>query len=184
MMAEEGVRGFGAAKRKAAERLGVSPRHRLPTNGEIQEALLAYQRLFMGELHDDTIVRKRETALEAMRLLDDFGARLVGPVLAGTSAESGEVNLHVFAEAPDDVAHALMAFGIPFEDGLRRYRMADGSQSERPVYRFVAGEERVELTVFGRREVSAPPLSPVDGKPMRRAGLSEVEGLLERAGGI
>jgi hypothetical protein len=183
LMADEGVRDFGSAKRKAAERLGVSPRCRLPTNGEIQAALVAHQRLFLGELHDDTILRKRETAMEAMRLLDDFGAKLVGPVLAGTSAEHGEVNLHVFADAPDDIVHALMSFGIPFEDGRRRYRMSDGTQGERPVYRFIAGEERVELTVFDRREVSSPPLSPVDGKPMRRAGMAEVESLLDRVAG-
>jgi hypothetical protein len=182
LMAEEGIRDFGSAKRKAADRLGISPRYRLPTNGEIQDALVAHQRLFLGELHDDTISRKRETALEAIKLFDDFGPKLVGAVLDGTCGEHGEVNLHVFADAPDDIAHALMGFGIPFEDGFRRYRMPDGGQAERSVYRFMAGDERIELTVFDRREVGSSPLSPVDGKPMRRAGLAEVNDLLEPRG--
>lgn len=178
IMAEEGMRDFGSAKRKAAQRLGVSPRYRLPSNSEIQEALVGYQRLFLGEAHDDAIARKRGSALQAMHMFRAFSPKLVGPVLAGTADASGAVNLHVFADAPDEVLHLLMGHGIPFEEGARRYRLADGGQAERPVFRFVAGDDHMELTVFDRREVSRPPLSPVDGRPMRRAGAGEVEGLI------
>jgi len=36
----------------------------------------------------------------------------------------------------------------------------------------------VELCVFNHRQVRETPLSPVDGKPMKRAYLREVENLL------
>ena len=47
IMAEEGVRDFRFAKRKAAERLGFDPRSlHLPTNLEVEQALAEHQRLF------------------------------------------------------------------------------------------------------------------------------------------
>ena len=47
VMAEHGIRDFLAAKRKAAERLGVVDNSVLPKNTEIEAALAQYQRLFV-----------------------------------------------------------------------------------------------------------------------------------------
>ncbi|MCA1791829.1 MAG: hypothetical protein LC667_18860, partial [Thioalkalivibrio sp.] len=43
---EEGVRDYGQAKRKAADHLGITGRPELPTNTEIETALLERNRLF------------------------------------------------------------------------------------------------------------------------------------------
>jgi hypothetical protein len=51
IMREQGVRDFLLAKRKAADRLGVTDRHALPANQEIADALAAQQRLFGGAAH-------------------------------------------------------------------------------------------------------------------------------------
>ncbi len=48
-MAEHGVSDFLFAKRKAAERFGVTDHAVLPKNVEIEEALVEYQRLFGGD---------------------------------------------------------------------------------------------------------------------------------------
>jgi len=51
-MAEHGIRDFLIAKRKAAERMGVTDVAAvLPRNVEIEDALAEYQRLFGGESH-------------------------------------------------------------------------------------------------------------------------------------
>ena len=46
IMAEEGVRDFHAAKRKAAARLGLPETKHLPGNDEVDSALQEYLRLF------------------------------------------------------------------------------------------------------------------------------------------
>ena len=46
VMAEHGIQDFRAAKRKAAERFGVTEEGALPSNAEVEESLVAYQRLF------------------------------------------------------------------------------------------------------------------------------------------
>ena len=60
IMAEHGIRDFLIAKRKAAERMGVSDVAAvLPRNVEIEEALAEYQRLFGGESHVETLRDQR-----------------------------------------------------------------------------------------------------------------------------
>src|SRR5690606_41103402 len=84
IMSEQGIDDYGLAKRKAAERLGATDIAVLPKNTEIEEALAIHHRLFEGATHTSALSELRETALQAMRLLDRFQPRLVGPVLSGT----------------------------------------------------------------------------------------------------
>jgi len=51
-------------------------------------------------------------------------------------------------------------------------------QRNYPVYSFVAGDIPIELTVFSENGIREAPASPLDGKPMRRASLQELENLL------
>jgi hypothetical protein len=52
-----------------------------------------------------------------------------------------------------------------------------------PAVRFTAGEHEVDATIFPLDGIRQAPPGPVDGRPMRRATLAEVEGLIggERA---
>jgi hypothetical protein len=179
ILAEEGVYDFRFAKRKAAERLGFDPRSlHLPTNLEIEQALGAHQRLFRAESHVRHVRQLRETAREAMRMLNGFDARLVGPVLAGTAPDHAIIYLHVFSDVPEQVAIFLMEKNIPYEITSRKLKTGAGVQHEYPVYRFVAGDIPIELTVFSVDGIREAPASPVDGKPMRRASLRELEAML------
>lgn len=179
LMAEEGVRDFRFAKRKAAEHLGLDTRSlHLPTNLEIEQAVDAHQRLFRADSQRTHVRGLRETARAAMRMLDGYDARLVGPVLAGTAPDHAVVHLHVFSEVPEQLAWFLMDRNIPYELSSRKLKFGNGAQREHPVYRFVAGDTPIDLTVFDVDGVREAPLSPVDGRPMRRAPLQEVDKLL------
>src|SRR5690606_16422816 len=76
IMAEQGIDDFGLAKRKAAERLGATDIAVLPKNTEIEAALAAHHRLFEGRKHSTALSALRRTALQAMKLLDNFQPRL------------------------------------------------------------------------------------------------------------
>lgn len=179
IMREQGVRDFLLAKRKAADRLGVIDRHSLPTNQEIAAALSAQQRLFGGQAHEDNLRALRLTALQAMRLLEAFEPRLVGPVLAGTATPHSDVSLHLFASTPEEVAFLLMERGIRYRSGERRVRLAQGEHASYPSFEFEAGETKVEAVVFPEQGLRQAPLSPISGGPMHRARPSEIEALLE-----
>ena len=178
IMAESGTRDFQAAKRKAAQHLGVPDTRQLPRNREIEEALVAYQRLFRHQTQPRQLQRLREAACEAMALLAEFEPRLVGSVLSGTADRGAVVELHVFADTPEQVQLFLMARGIPFQHQARRVQMQRGVHSSLPGYAFVAGDIPVALTVFPPGGQRQAPLSAVDGRPMRRASRQAVLDLL------
>jgi hypothetical protein len=99
ILATEGQHNYHAAKRKAAERIGVSERAALPSNLEVMDALSSYQALYGGPAHRDNIDMLRRTAARAMRRLERFRPRLVGSVLDGTANAHSRVALHVFADS-------------------------------------------------------------------------------------
>ena len=179
LMNLEGIRDFQAAKRKAAQHLGAPDTRNMPRNIEVEQALSEYQRLFCADEQLGHLRSLRESAVQAMRFFTDFRPRLVGSVLSGTAGPHADINLHLFADTAEEVGLFLMASNIPFETASRRLRVSREEWIEFSCFQFMAGEHPVELVVFpaeGRRE---PPRSPVDGKPMPRGSLSEVEALLK-----
>ena len=178
IMREQGVDDFLLAKRKAADRLGVTDASILPRNTEIEAARVAHQRLFAADRHEADLATLRRAALEAMRLMADFEPRLVGPVLAGTASPHSEINLHLFSETPEAVSLRLEERGVPHEVVERRLRYERDRTVSYPALRFVAGRQTVDAVVFPLDGIRQSPASPVDGKPMRRANAAEVAALL------
>jgi hypothetical protein len=180
-MAEHGIHDFGTAKRKAADRLGITDEGVLPRNTEIEAALVEHQRLFAADRHAAWLAAQRRAALGAMRSLTAFSPRLVGPVLNGTATEHADVQLHVFSDNPDAVALALLDRGVEHEVGEKRLRLAPERVAAYPSVRFEQDEHLIDATVFPVDGIRQAPVSPVDGRPMRRADLQELEQLLNAA---
>jgi hypothetical protein len=179
LMSESGIRDFAAAKRKAALQHGVENSRNLPSNEEIETALFEYQRLFHRDTQSETLCRLRETALKAMTMLEEFQPCLVGPILNGSADENTPVYLHLFADTAEQVLLFLMERHIPYEQGERNVNLGNGRTLHYPKFCFVAGDTPIELTVFPLDGPRQPPLSPVDGKPMKRANRKQLEALLE-----
>ena len=179
IMNGQGVDDFMLAKRKAAERLGVTDASILPRNTEIEAAMMAHHRLFSHDRHAADLTDLRRAALAAMRLMADFHPRLVGPVLNGSASAHSEINLHLFSETPEAVSLRLDERGVPHEVLERRVRFERDRAVSYPALRFVAGHQTVDAVVFPLDGIRQSPCSPVDGKPMRRANAAEVENLLD-----
>lgn len=177
ILLHSGSRDFLAAKRKAAERLGLKDLRNLPSNLEIEDALGEHQRIFHADSQPRHLRVQREAALRAMELLDGFRPRLVGAVLRGTADQHSPVHLHVFTDSPEEISWFLDARRIPFEQHMRRVRTGN-DRHEAPVYRFLAGEIPLELTVFPLAGERQAPFSAVDGRPMERATAARVRALL------
>lgn len=182
IMAEESVADYASAKRKAAERVGAPTTRNLPSNAEVEDALVEYQQIFADPEREDHLRHLREQAVAAMEFFEVFRPRLVGAVLAGTADEGSAVHLHLFADTPETVALYLMDRGVPYETDERRLRYGSSQWITRPVFRFVAGDVPVALTVFNEREIREAPRSDIHNRPMRRAGIAEVRKLVDVAG--
>lgn len=178
LMAEESIHDFADAKTRAADRLGIDGRNSLPRNAEIEAELRTYQALFQADSQPLWLAAKRRVALASMRLLAPFEPRLAGSVLRGTAVADAEITLHVFADTPEAVARFLVDRGIPWSLDAALMRFGTGVEEELAVYRIAADGEAVRLVVFPLDGPRVPPRSPVDGRPMRRAGVDEIERLL------
>jgi hypothetical protein len=178
IMSEHGVHDFLTAKRKAAERFGITDEAVLPRNTEIEDALMEYQRLFAADTHGVTLKAQREVALQVMQWFSEFEPRLVGPVLSGTATAHTDVQLHLFAERAETVAMRLLDRGVEHEVTERRLRLDAARFRAYPGLRFELSRQMVELTVFPTDGIRQAPVSPVDGRPMRRADTAELEQLV------
>jgi hypothetical protein len=114
-----------------------------------------------------------------MRNLATFHPRLVGDVLRGTATAHSAVELHLFSDTVEVVGAALEALGIAHRDIARRHRLRQDETEPFPGYRFSVHDCEFSVTVFPLRLRGHAPLSPVDGRPMRRASLREVGELLQ-----
>lgn len=179
IIVNQGVRDYRAAKQKAAERLGIDGRGALPGNAEIEAAVADYHEIFGGESHRDLLRLMRTAALSAMDLLREFSPRLVGPVLVGTADENSAINLHVFADSPEMVAMEIGDRGIHFRSYERRLKSRRGQVDVYAGFEFSHNNETVQATVFPIDGIRQAPMSPIDGKPMRRVDSEAVQELLE-----
>jgi hypothetical protein len=175
---EEGLTDFRAAKAKAAERLGLGRNAPLPDNAEIEAALAERARIFHGATQPALLEGLRQAAFEVMRELAGFHPRLVGDVLSGTATPHSAVDLHLFSDTVESVGDALDALGIGHRDVARRHRLRHDEVESFPGYRFAVHDCEFSSTVFPLRLRGHAPLSPVDGRPMRRASLRELGELL------
>ena len=179
IIVNHGVRDYRAAKQKAAERLGVSSRGSLPGNSEIEFAVAEHLQLFGGEAHEDRLRLMRVAALSAMELLSSFTPRLVGPVLSGTADGHSAVNLHVFADSPERVAQALDRIGVRYRPYERRLKSRRDRFETYSGFEFHHNHSPVQATVFPVDGIRQAPMSPIDGKPMKRIDSEGVQALLE-----
>lgn len=184
IIVEQGIEDYRTAKIKAADRLGMSSYGSLPGNPEIEKAVSEHLKLFGRETHGDLLQMLRLAALSAMELLSSFTPRLVGPVLHGTAGGSSAVNLHVFADNAESVALLLQQRGIAYRPFERRLKSRRDQLDSFAAFRFDRDDSCIEATVFPVDGMRQAPISPVDGKPMRRADKSAVLELLRNEDGI
>lgn len=177
-MAETGSQDFQLAKNKAASQFGAIESTNLPSNKEIQEALVIYQHIFRANSQPEQLKKLRQTALDAMHFFEKFSPRLVGSVLNGTADINSAIYLHLFAETSEELAVFLMDNHIPYDEEQKRFHMKADEYEYYPAFAFLADEVPVHIIIFATHGLYHAPLSSVDGKPMQRADIKVVEQLL------
>lgn len=178
MIAVDGVNDYALAKKKAAEQLGIHQQKHMPANTEIEQALIDYQRLFLHDDQQQHLKSLRQTAVQAMLFVKQFAPRLTGPVLTGTATKHSAVTLHLFCDETEQVSHYLNEQGVPYTHSESTIRVSPSQTNDYPAFCFVADDTSVVLTVFPKTQQFEPALSPIDGRPVRRAELKEVQGLI------
>ena len=181
IICEDGLSDYRLAKQKAVERLGLGFGTPLPSNADIQSAVIQYQRLFGGRAYASRLTQLRRTAVQAMRMLAEYQPRLVGAVATGATTDNHHVQLHCFADKPEQIDILLETKGLKHEVSERRYRYASGDVADIPVLTFMANDVGIDVAVFPERGMRDVPLSPTDGQQFKRLDLQAAAALAEEA---
>ncbi len=172
LMYEEGVREYRDAKRKAAKHLGADHVLRLgthlPSNAEIHREL---QRLLL--LHDEhllpeRVLRLRLLALKYLEMLRPFKPYLVGSVLSGVVTEQSDIDLHLFADDPEEVEIFFSQRGLDYELEVVTVRKNSEFRDYPHIYLEEAGVE-IECSIYPLAERHQVTKSSITGRPMERA---------------
>ncbi len=179
IIAEEGRHDFLGAKQKAAAHLGLALKH-LPTNREIETALIEHQRLFEASSQPERLDRLRRLALDVMQRLEGMETRATGAVLGEVATAHARVELHAFAEPPERLVFRLADLGVKYEENTRRHSWRNGRVRDVPMFAFSIDGQTVEITVFNLKDLREAPMDAVDGHPMRRISKAALEQLIEK----
>lgn len=183
LIAQHGLQDYQQAKLRAARQLGFVDDASLPNNVEVQAQLRDYQRLFQADEQPRHLRARREAALEALEFFAAFEPRLVGSVLDGTADGNAPVNLHVFSDDPDSFSRLLIEQGLPARSIEHRLRLGRKRVDAFPAWAFLVDGLQFEVTVLPTTLLRQAPLSPIDNRPMQRAGPAAVRNLLADAAG-
>jgi len=177
LICDHGITDYLSAKHKAAEKLGLTRLRALPNNREIELAVAERSRIFHADSHSALLAEMRATAATLMQELCDFRPLLVGSVLRGNITAHSAIELHLFSEPAENVGTHLMTNRIRYRSVSQYLKLRRDRPDVFPAYRFELNTFEVLATVLPERQQMHSPLSPIDGKPMHRARLNEVEQL-------
>lgn len=175
IMIDHGISDYRFAKKKAVQRLGLSPRRTdLPSNKELADAVRVRLRLFDGDGSSDRYRTRLERAVEMMGLLSEFRPRLVGALLEGIATRHGTVELHLFCDAPEQVMACLQGLGVSHRPYDKRVRFPTDHYEQVPGFTFEWKNSSFDALVFKYHRIRQAPVCPVLGRPMQRVSADRV----------
>lgn len=113
MVVEEGLE-YGAAKRRAVKKLGLSGRTALPDNDEIEKEVIDYLALFCADTQPSELRALRELALVWMQRMVEFRPYLSGAVWRGTATRLSDIYIQMFCDDSKSAEIALIDYRVQY----------------------------------------------------------------------
>lgn len=123
-ISEHGIHDYSLAKRKAARQLGLPDGQGLPSNEEVDAALIQRQDLYEPEEQATLLKSLRQQACSVMRVFLRFEPILTGAVASGAVSEHSLIELEITGDSSKDFEQFLVNQGIEFKIQDRAGRMA------------------------------------------------------------
>jgi len=124
LIAEHGIQDYALAKRKAARSLGLPDGSGLPSNEEVDAALIYRQSLYEPEEQAALLLALRQQAFAVMRVFEHFSPCLTGMVATGAVSEHSLIELDINADSSKDFEQYLVNQNIEFKVQDKGGRMA------------------------------------------------------------
>lgn len=176
LMAEDGISDYTVAKRKAVLSLGLPENTRLPDNGQVEDELRTYQRIFQDEEQTQRIVDLRRKAIDFMAIVEQFTPYLAGSVLDGTAGRYADIDIQLYTDSAKDVEIFLLNRRIEYQHSEPRSERAEA------VLTVYDGDVAINLVVYPRQDERVV-FRTRDGRVRPRARIDAVRKLLDAGDG-
>ena len=113
---EEGIDDYQYAKKKAVRYLDLDSLDSLPSNDEIDKALIEYGLIFQNEIDISTIFKIKEEALKIMGLFSNFKPFFLSQITEGLDPKYPTININLFTDNIKEIEYVLLNNNINFED--------------------------------------------------------------------
>ena len=112
---EEGIDDYQYAKKKAVRYLDLDSLDSLPSNDEIDKALIEYGLIFQNEIDISTIFKIKEEALKIMGLFSNFKPFFLSQITEGLVPKYPTININLFTDNIKEIEYVLLNNNINFE---------------------------------------------------------------------
>ena len=150
LIAEEGITDYHYAKTKAAKCLGFSAKEKLPSNNEIDEALIAYKNIYHKA--DFAIIQElKKITLKYMKLFEEFNPHAPSQILEGYISKYPTIEINLYHDDIKAVEYILLNNQIHFETtDTSLYRKGSKKKSNRnlPIYKIESDLMPIQIKVF------------------------------------
>lgn len=114
MVVEEGLE-YGPAKRRALKQLGLPGRTALPSNDEVEDAVIEHIELFCAQTQPDELLALRRLALLWMERMAAFRPYLGGAVWHGTATRLSDIYIQLFCDDSKSAEISLIDHQVNYE---------------------------------------------------------------------
>tara|TARA_B110000285_G_C14955280_1_gene528870 strand:+ start:162 stop:779 length:618 start_codon:yes stop_codon:yes gene_type:complete len=148
---EEGITDYQYAKKKAVRYLDLDTVDLLPSNDEIDKALLDYRLIFKAELDIELVKTIKTEALRIMKFFESFNPYFVTQLSDGLLPKYPIIQINLFSDNMKEVEYILLNNNIPFETkdfNISEKRTKKQSLKKIPLILIERGNVPVELKIF------------------------------------
>ena len=148
---EEGITDYQYAKKKAVRYLDLDTVDLLPSNDEIDKALLDYRLIFKAELDIELVKTIKTEALRIMKFFESFNPYFVTQLSEGLLPKYPIIQINLFSDNMKEVEYILLNNNIPFETkdfNISEKRTKKQSLKKIPLILIERGNVPIELKIF------------------------------------
>jgi predicted nucleotidyltransferase len=165
------------AKERAVMMLGLTEQSRLPSNRQIKDCIESLTKTELGGDELRLRVRAmREIAEQIMTVISDCDPFLIGSTLSGQIRKSSDIDIHAYCDDAGVLTSQLSVCG--YQD--LEEEVVENRKGRFIHVRWQEKDYPVEITIYPWSWREIIPISSVTGKPMKRADLRAVRGLLKQ----
>ena len=148
---EEGINDYQYAKKKAVRYLDLDASDILPSNDEIDKALINYRLIFTAEIDIDLVKILKTEALAIMAFFADFNPYFVTQIFEGLLPKYPIIQINLFSDNMKEIEYVLLNNNIPFatkDFNISEKRTKKQSVNKIPIILIERGSIPIELKIF------------------------------------